>query len=104
MSKEPETGPEMEESPVETHQEWALRKKRETMKVSQYQARAALTQKGMLQQAQTVVDNSTDPLIQIAWEKASFYRINALIDLLGSEMGLTEQEIDDLFEIAKTIE
>ena len=33
---------------VETHEEWALRKRRESMKVTRFQAKAAMMQAGLL--------------------------------------------------------
>lgn len=85
------------ETPVEAHEEWALRKRRERMQVTRYQAKAALLEAGLLEQAEAVVAASDDPQLTIAWQEAGFIRLSAFVDQVGAELGLTPEQIDDLF-------
>lgn len=93
-----------ETAPVETHEEWALRRKRERLNVTRFQAKAALLNAGLLDQVQQYIDGTTDPVIQLAWQEASFQRLSNLVNQIGTELGLTDQQLDDLFEQAKGIE
>ena len=93
----------IEETVFETHEEWALRKKREGMKVTRFQAKVALMQAGLLEVAEQAVSQSTDPLVQLAWQEAGFERLSPMVEQLGQSMGLTDEQLDDLFETAKEI-
>lgn len=88
---------------IEPHAEWALRKRRERMKVSRFQALAALTQAGLLNQVQGFIDQSTDPLLRLAWAEASFDRQSSMVRAVSEELGMTEDEVDQLFEAATKI-
>ena len=63
-----------ENTVVETHEEWALRKRREKMKVTRFQAKAAMIQAGLLDDIQVAIDASEDPLVALAWSEAGFER------------------------------
>lgn len=93
-----------EETPVETHDEWALRKRREAMKVTRYQAKAALMQAGLLADAEAAVVAMDDPMIDLAWQEAGFERLSPMVERLGSEMGLTAEQLDSLFDQAARVE
>lgn len=86
-----------EEPTVETHEEWALRKLRERMQVTRYQAKAALLEAGLLEQAEAIVAASNDPRLQLAWQEAGFIRLSAFVDQVGAQLGLSPEQIDDLF-------
>jgi len=92
-----------EETPVETHADWALRKRREAMKVTRYQAKAALMQAGLLADAEAAVVAMDDPMIDLAWQEAGFERLSPMVERLGEEMGFTAEQLDDLFDQAAKI-
>ena len=77
---------------------------------SRLQAKAALLQRGLLSQVEAAVA-AMDPLTQLAWGEASEYRrssplLNALADYITWPDGssLTQNDIDQLFSIAQSIE
>lgn len=73
--------------------------------VSRFQARAALHLSGHLVAAEAAVAASTDPLVQMAWDEAiEFRRTSPTIVSLAAAIGLTDQQVDDLFRLAATIE
>ena len=98
LESEEDTSPD-----VETHEEWALRKKREAMVVSRFQGKAALHQSGLLEQVQSYIARSDDIMLKIAWDEALFKRNSTMINSVGSALGLTEEQKDDLFRLASTI-
>lgn len=92
-----------EETVVETHEEWALRKRRERMVVTSFQAKAALFEAGLLTEAEQAVEASADPVVKLAWVEAGFERLSPMVERLGDDMGLTDEQLDSLFESAKEI-
>lgn len=93
----------LEESPAETHEEWALRKRRERMKATRFQAKAALMQAGLLPAAEQAVVDADDPMIDLAWTEASFERLSPIVQALAAQMGLTDEQLDVLFEAAAQV-
>lgn len=89
--------------PQESHEEWALRKRRERMKVTRFQAKAALMQAGLLETIEQAVQDADDPLITLAWQEASFDRMSPFIAQMAGAAGLTDEQIDELFDAAKEI-
>jgi hypothetical protein len=83
-----------------------LAKRREAMEVSRFQARAVLRQMGLREQVDTMMaDPATDPLAVDAWTDAqTFKRTSPTIALLASQLGLSDAELDDMFERAADIE
>jgi hypothetical protein len=73
--------------------------------VSPYQARVALLQAGLLDTVESLMANTDTPAAaRIAWEYATVVQRNSpFIVSLGSLLGLTEQQIDDLFIAAAQI-
>lgn len=75
--------------------------------VSMRQARLALLGAGLLAAAQSALDAMTGTAgeaARIEWEYAgSVGRNSALIGSVGSQLGLTEAQIDDLFRAAAAI-
>lgn len=72
--------------------------------VSRFQARAALMQAGLLDQAEAAVLQA-GPLAQLAWADAQEFRRNSpTINSLAALVGLTEAQIDALFISASQIE
>ena len=92
-----------ENTVVETHEEWALRKRRESMKVTRYQAKAALLGAGLLADIESTIAASEDPLIKLAWAEASFDRLSTFAEKMLEITGLTDEQLDNLFEAAATI-
>ena len=91
---------EHEDAVVETHAEWALRKRRELMKVTRYQAKAALLNAGLLSGIESAIAESDDPIIQLAWAEASFERTSQLAGKMLELTGMTDPQLDDLFDTA----
>ena len=74
------------------------------MVCSRFQARAALHQAGLLAQVDTFVA-SADPFVQIAWTDAIEFRRNSpTIAAMAQGLGLTDEQVDDLFRVAMRIE
>lgn len=72
--------------------------------VSRFQAKAALSLAGKLEQAEAVVQASTDPLVKLAWAEALVFRRDSpSINGLASAIGLSSQDLDNLFIQAATI-
>jgi len=84
----------------------ALAKRRAAMVVSRFQARAVLRQMGLRDQVETIMaDPATDPLIVDAWTDASeFRRTSPTIAELAGQLGLTDEDVDTMFEQAAEIE
>ena len=71
--------------------------------VSRFQARAALHIAGLLVQAEAAVA-AADPLAQMAWADAQEFRRNSpTIAALSASIGLTSEQVDDLFRSAALI-
>lgn len=96
----------IEEIPVESHADWALRIKREAMVISRFQAIHALRQAGYLEAiTQAMADPQTPTLAVDAWENAlEFRRLSPTVQAFAGILGLTDAELDQLFELAATIE
>ena len=94
---------EHEDAVVETHEEWALRKRRESMKVTRYQAKAALLGAGRLSDIEAAIAVSEDPLIKLAWAEASFERLSTFTEKMLELTGMTDTQLDDLFDAAAVI-
>ena len=73
--------------------------------VSRFQARAALLQAGLLDDIETyMADPATDPFVRIAWQDAQVFKRNSPTVLsLQPLLGLTDEQLDDLFRFAATI-
>ena len=89
-----------ESSAVETHEEWALRKKREAMVISRFQAREALRDAGLLDTVEAAIyADGVDARIVHAWEDVTeFRRTSPSIAAIAGLLGMSDEQIDDLFE------
>jgi hypothetical protein len=77
---------------------------RANMRVSRFQAKAALAAAGLLTQAQAVVD-AADATTQLAWNEVIEFRRNSpTIAALQAAMSLTDTQLDELFRAAALIE
>ncbi|MTH78756.1 hypothetical protein [Paracoccus aestuariivivens] len=83
--------------------EQLLTAERARMVCSRFQARASLLQAGLLQAAEVAVAEA-DALVQLAWADAGeFRRHSPTIAALGARLGLSDEQIDDLFRSAMQI-
>jgi hypothetical protein len=81
-----------------------LAAERASMVVSRFQARAALFNAGLLAGVEAAVA-AADPFTQIAWADAQeFRRMSMTIAALSAAVGLTDEQLDDLFRAAALIE
>jgi hypothetical protein len=82
----------------------AIATERAAMVVSRFQARAALLNAGLLDSVETALANA-DPFAKLAWADATEFRRNSpTIATLQSTIGLTDEQIDNLFRTAAQIE
>lgn len=78
---------------------------RATMRVSRFQARAALRGAGLLASAEALIAASGDDLMIEAWASAvEIRRTSPMILAMGAALELSEEAIDDLFAAAARIE
>lgn len=71
--------------------------------VTPFQAKAALLQAGLLDDVETIVNNS-DPLIKMAWNEAlEFNRHSPSVNYIASQLNWTEEFLDTLFINAYSI-
>ena len=76
--------------------------------VTARQIRLALFQYGITEStidaSIAAMDEPQRSTTMIGWKySASFDRVNQFVDLIGSDMGMTSQQIDQLWELAKTL-
>ncbi len=77
---------------------------RSSMVCSRFQAKAALTQMGLLDAAEAVIGQA-DALTRLAWAEAVEYRrTSPAINAMGAALGLTDDQLDDLYAVAMAIE
>lgn len=78
--------------------------RRESMVVSPFQAKTALEAAGLLTQVEAIIALA-DPTTQRAWDEAvEFKRASPTINGLSAQLGLTDEQVDDLFRTAAGIE
>jgi len=81
----------------------ALTEEREGMIVSAFQAYEALAQAGLLDTAEAAIAGA-GATANRAWNKAqNFERNSNLVAAIAGQLGLTDEQVDDLFRQAKTI-
>lgn len=72
--------------------------------VTMRQARLALLQSGLLATIQTAITNGTDDAMKIEWEYATEVRRDwASLIALTTTLGMTDIQLDSLFELAATL-
>ena len=85
----------------------ALAKKREGLVVTMRQARLALAKENKLQLVNDAIALIPEPdrtTISIEWEYASTVeRLSPWIDIMATALGMTDVEMDALFELATTL-
>jgi len=83
----------------------AEREELDRISVSRFQAKVALYEAGLLEQVQEYMEGPEVPMkVKLAWEEASFQRGSNMANTIGSELGLSASEIDDLFKAAQEVE
>ena len=90
-----------------TGRDFTAEEKRQDMVVTMRQARLALHQAGKLSLVDDAIALIPEPdksLISIEWEYASTVeRTSPWMSTMGSALGLSEEELDDLFILAATL-
>ncbi|HFV1619052.1 TPA: hypothetical protein ACH6AG_000148 [Campylobacter jejuni] len=72
--------------------------------ISIRQAKLALLEADLLDDVEEFISKTDDRRVKISWEYATdFDRYNDIILALQKQLGLTNQEVDDLFIKAKTL-
>jgi len=83
----------------------SIEQQRETMVVSRFQAKAALSNAGLLATVQALMDDpSTPEVYRLAWQDAlEFRRLSPTLTAMNAALGLTDEQLDDLFVAAANI-
>ena len=82
----------------------AAQRRRNMMVVSPFQASAALAQAGLLSSVEAALAQA-DERTRLAWSRATeFRRMSPLVLNMAASLGLTDEQLDALFERASTIE
>lgn len=77
---------------------------RESLVVTPWQIRKALNAANLRTLVENAVTLSTDIVIKDGWEFAQeFKRLDPFVVNLGTSLGKTEEEMDQLFKLAKTL-
>ena len=106
-----ETGPIQEINGVWTQtytgRNFTAEEKRQRMKVTMRQARLALLQQNLLSQVESAIAGMQEPeksQVSIEWEYASTVeRTSPWMSTMGAALGLTDEQLDQLFETASTL-
>ena len=91
--------------PTEEEKADQERQRLDAMTASRFQAKAALDDAGLLDQVEDYMAGDDVPKrVKLAWEEASFRRGSQMIQDIGADLGLSEEQIDSLFLDAQEIE
>ena len=95
------------QSQIDAYEANKLATKRKSLVVTMRQARLALAQENKLQLVEDAIALIPEPdktTISIEWEYASTVeRLSPWIDTMASALGMTDVEMDSLFELAATL-
>ena len=81
-----------------------IEQQRARMVCSRFQARAALHMAGLLPAVEEFIADA-DPLVKIAWADAvEFRRTSPTINAMAAGLGMTDEQVDELFRTAMQIE
>ena len=74
--------------------------------VTKFQAKVALYQAGMLEAVEAEISKpETQMEMKLAWQDAqTFKRTSSFVNGMASLLGLTDQQVDDLFVLAAAVE
>ena len=81
----------------------AIQERRDSMVVSRFQAKVALHDANLLDQVESYIAQTDNVRLKFAWQEASFKRNSALIAAVAGELGLSDDQVDDLFEYAANV-
>lgn len=83
-----------------------LMERRRGMSVSRFQARVMIRRAGLLEQVEAMVAHpDTNPFVADAWlEAREFKRLSPTLLQLAGALGLTDEQLDAMFEQAQQIE
>lgn len=78
---------------------------RERMEVTAFQAKAAIARSGLYDPVVELMHHPDTPLeTKLAFEEVlTFKRLSPTVVTMGAALGLTDQQLDDLFSLAATI-
>lgn len=97
--------PEQIES-VLSQRDFEISQYRSSLAVSRFQARAVLREMGLSDSVEAMIaDAETPDLVKDAWADAQqFKRTSPTIEWMGNKLGLSDSDIDEMFESALMIE
>ena len=75
----------------------------ENMVVTRFQAKVALHDANLLDQVESYIAQTDNVRLKFAWQEASFKRNSVLIATVTGELGLSDDQVDDLFEYAANV-
>lgn len=83
-----------------------LQQWRQTTSCTPFQGKAALHNAGLLDDVEALINNpDTDTLTKLAWNNAiEWKRLSPMIESLGTALGLSAEQIDNLFKDAQNIQ
>ena len=83
----------------------AERERLDNMTATRFQAKAALDDAGLLDQVEDYMSSDDVPRrVKLAWQEASFRRGSKMVNDIGTELGLSEEDMDNLFKAARDIQ
>lgn len=79
---------------------------RGVLTITSYQAKCALADAGLYDAVEAAIDSPATPVrIKLAWrEGINFQRDNPMILMLTAQLGLSDEDVDQLFAAALLIE
>ena len=84
--------------------EWVAPPVYTPQEVTRFQAKAVMLQQGILDSVEQAVDASSDALLKLAWDEAlTFERQSPALATVADTLGLTEQQLDDMFTAAAQV-
>ena len=67
-------------------------------KITRFQAKAVLYSQGLLTTVEDLINNSTDPLLKLLWQDALYFERNSqALNTMAQQLGLSQEQLDDLF-------
>ena len=79
------------------------KERHENMVVTRFQAKVALHDANLLDQVESYIAQTDNVRLKFAWQEAGFKRNSALITAVAGELGLSDDQVDGLFEYATNV-
>lgn len=93
------------QSEIDERKAQAERARLDAMTATRFQAKAALDDAGLLDQVEDYMAGEEVPRrVKLAWQEASFRRGSNMVNQIGSELGLSDADMDNLFLAAQQID